>query len=70
MRGKGSGFIVVKVKAPKDRRSLDEFLATKGLEGKEIPQEDMEDFGLLMAMISVDRNKRVSRDTIMRKLAR
>jgi hypothetical protein len=70
MRTKGSGFIIVKAKAPKDRRSLDEFLAMKGLEGKEIPQEDMEDFGLLIAMLSVDRNKRVSRDTIMRKLAR
>ena len=70
MSVKGSGFIVVKAKATKDRRSLDAFLAANGLEGKEIPTEELEDFGFLMAMLSVDRGKRVSRDTIMRKLSR
>ena len=70
MGTKNSGFILVKAKAKKDRRSLDAFLATHGLESKEIPQEELEDLGLLMAMLSADRNKRVSRDTIMRKLSR
>ncbi|MBX2973955.1 MAG: hypothetical protein KF797_12700 [Flavobacteriales bacterium] len=70
MSTKGSGFVVVRAKAARDRRSLEELLRSHGLEAKEIPQDELEDLGLLMAMLASDRTKRVSRETIMRKLSR
>ena len=67
---KSSGYVLVGVRTPKARRSLLEFMDAQDLKGKELSTEELEDMGLLMLMLEADATKKVSRDTIMRKLSR
>ena len=65
-----SGYMLVNIKAAKAKASLMNFLEAHGMSAKELTADEAEDLGLLMMMLGVDRTKKVSRDTIMRKLKR
>ena len=65
-----SGYMLVNVKAANVKAALKNFLDAHGMCAKELTPEEAEDLGLVMMMLEVDRTKKVSRDTIMRKLKR
>ncbi len=60
--------IVISPKNLTDMRFVSELLKKLSIPTKVLSDEEKEDLGLSMLMREVDRTKKVSRETIMRKL--
>lgn len=70
MAQKNSGYVLVRAKEAKAKRALMAFMEEQGLQAGEWSTEEAEDMGLLLSMLEADRTRKVSRDSIMRKLSR
>jgi hypothetical protein len=60
--------IIVTPKNSKEFYLIQELLDTMNIANKVLTLEQKEDFGLLLLMNKSDRNKKVSRATVMKKL--
>jgi hypothetical protein len=60
--------IVITPKSKDEAKIITDLLAKMNINSKVISDEEKEDLGLLLMMKEVDRNEKVSRDEIMRKL--
>jgi len=60
--------IVIKAKDQTEYKFLSDLLKKLGISTASMSAEELEDLGLARMMKSVDRSKKVSRETIMKKL--
>jgi hypothetical protein len=60
--------IVIKAKDQTEYRFLSDLLKKLGISTASMSAEELEDLGLARMMKSVNRSKKVSRETIMKKL--
>ncbi len=60
--------LIIKPKNPAEIKFLSDLLKKLGVSSKLMDWEELEDYGLSQMMKSVDRNKKVSRDVIFKKL--
>jgi hypothetical protein len=60
--------IVIKTKNKNEEKFLSDLLEKLGVSSGIISEEELEDLGFSRMMNNVDRNKKVSKETIMKKL--
>lgn len=60
--------IVITTKNPSEFKFVSDLLKKLGISSATMSQEELEDLGLAKLMKSVDRSKKVSRETVMAKL--
>ena len=60
--------IVINPKTQDEARIIQDLLAKMNISSKVITDEEKEDMGLLVMMKEVDRNDKVSREDVMKKL--
>ncbi len=60
--------IVIKPKSPSEIKFLSELLKKLGIAANSMDIDEIEDEGLAVLMKKADRNKKVSREEIMKKL--
>lgn len=60
--------IVIKTKNKNEEKFLSDLLEKLGISSDIISEEELEDLGFSRMMNNVDRNKKVSKGTIMKKL--
>jgi len=60
--------IVITPKSKDEAKIITDLLAKMNIDSKVISDEEKEDMGLLLMMKEADRNEKVSREEIMRKL--
>lgn len=60
--------LVVKVKNQSEMKFIAELLKKLGVQSTEMEIDEIEDLALSLLMKKADRNKKVSRETIMKKL--
>jgi 7-cyano-7-deazaguanine synthase in queuosine biosynthesis len=60
--------LLVKSKSETEMKFISDLLKKLGVSTRVLDVEEIEDFGMAALMKDVDRNKKVSRETVMRKL--
>jgi len=60
--------LLIKSKSPAELKFLSDLLKKLGVSARVMDIEEIEDYGLALMMKDVDRNKKVSRGTVMKKL--
>jgi len=60
--------VVINPKTRKELKSVSDLLKKLNISSHVLTEEEAEDFGMSVLMSEVDRSKKVSRNTIMRKL--
>ena len=60
--------LLVAPKSHSELKFIEEFLRKIGVASKELSNEEKEDMGLSILMKQADRSRKVSRETIMKKL--
>lgn len=60
--------IVINPKSKDEAKFITDLLQRMNISSKVITEDEKEDFGLLMMMKEVDRNEKVSREEVMKKL--
>ncbi|MDB4902468.1 MAG: hypothetical protein JWQ63_1749 [Mucilaginibacter sp.] len=60
--------IVINPKSKDEAKFTTDLLQRMNISSKVITEDEKEDFGLLMMMKEVDRNEKVSREEVMKKL--
>ena len=60
--------LIVKPKNQSEVKFVSDLLKKLGIASKEMDWEELEDYGMSILMKDADRNKKISRETVMRKL--
>jgi len=60
--------LLVRSNSPSEMKFIADLLKKLGVSITEMSDEDIEDYGMSALMKDVDRNKKVSREMVMRKL--
>jgi hypothetical protein len=60
--------ILVKSKNQTEMKFISDLLKKLGVSARVLDEEEIEDYGMSSLMKEVDRNKKVDRETVMRKL--
>ena len=60
--------IVINPKNKSEMKFVADLLSKLGITSHVLTEDEVEDFGLSLMMKNVDRSKKVSRETVMRKL--
>lgn len=60
--------LLVKSRSQTEMKFISDLLKKLGVSARVLDTEEIEDYGMSALMKEVDRNKKVSRETVMRKL--
>ena len=60
--------LIVKPKDPAEIKFVSELLKKLGIASKQMEWEELEDYGMSVLMKDVDRSKKISRESVMKKL--
>jgi hypothetical protein len=60
--------LIVKPKNQNDLKFVSDLLKKLGISSKEMEWEELEDYGMSIMMKDVDRSKKISRESVMKKL--
>jgi hypothetical protein len=60
--------LIVKPKSPSEIKFVSDLLKKLGIASKQMEWDELEDYGMSILMKDVDRTKKISRESVMKKL--